>query len=284
MVPKLKAEEQLINAPGAAFSDPSCGNMLVWEDFVWRLARAGLVDFVDEVIETTGVFFVPKKNGKQRMVLDGCRSNCWFVRPEGVSLCTGPSLANIELGGKDVLYIGQADIANAFYHIGLPAALRPFFGLKKVRRARVPRGLLHLVGSCSSQAIHPRLCVTPMGFSRAFWLCQQIHHRAVRSIGPGRQNRLRDRKPWQPGENLYHLEYVDKFVAFSSSETQTRDAVLSVVNKLERLNLPMHEVEHCCGGKLMAGQVLYGPLREGFEDSPCYSAHPPDRTCCGPRP
>jgi hypothetical protein len=168
LVPSTTAAVQLTDAPDAAFSDSSFGNILVWEDFVWRLSRAGLVDFVDEVVEITGVFFVPKKNGKQRMVLDARRSNCWFVRAEGVSLCTGSSLANIELGSDDTLYVGQADLSNAFYHIGLPEALRPYFGLKQVRHLRAPADLRHMLGHCTAQSVHPRLRVTPMGFSWAF--------------------------------------------------------------------------------------------------------------------
>lgn len=79
-----------------------------------------------------------------------------------------------------------------------------------------------------------------------FWICQQIHHRAARSVGLSEDTRLRDRHAWQTGESLYHSEYVDKFVAFSNSESKTRDAVSSIVDRLTSLNLPVHEIEHCC--------------------------------------
>ena len=165
LAPADLAAKRLAEAPAVAYCDPSFGHPAVWEDFVWTLARAGLVDFAEEATEVTGVFFVPKKGGKQRMVLDARRSNAHFMPAEGVTLCTGSSLASIELEGSDVLYIGHADLQNAFYHLQLPEPLRRFFGLREVRASRVPSDLRHLLGGLVSPRVRPRLAVVPMGFS-----------------------------------------------------------------------------------------------------------------------
>ena len=51
-----------------------------------RLHASGMLDFVGAdqegaVIEHVGFFAVEKKNGRQRLVIDCRRSNCWFAEP-----------------------------------------------------------------------------------------------------------------------------------------------------------------------------------------------------------
>ena len=56
VLPSSSASERLTQRGlEAAFYDPAFGDIAVWEDFVVRLGRCGMLDFVDEgaVIETT---------------------------------------------------------------------------------------------------------------------------------------------------------------------------------------------------------------------------------------
>ncbi|MBM4023751.1 MAG: hypothetical protein FJ284_16205, partial [Planctomycetes bacterium] len=258
LAPMVVVQEQMRDAPAVPYTDVSFNCKAVWEEFVWRLARAGLVDFADEVTEVTGVFCVPKKDGRQRLVLDARRSNCWFTPAEGVSLCTGSALASIEMNPSETLFIGQGDVQDAFYHLQLPPGLRGFFGLRPVRRSRVPPDLRGLIGDNKSERLFPRVAVVPMGFSWALWLFQQIHQRAARRAGCGNDSRLRDRQPWQPGLAVRHSEYVDNFVALGSSKVEVGNAVNSVVGELRRIGLPVHEIETGCTQAKVLGWEING--------------------------
>ena len=56
LAPMVDVQRQMRDAPAVPYTDVSFSCKTVWEEFVWRLARAGLVDFADEVTEVTGVF------------------------------------------------------------------------------------------------------------------------------------------------------------------------------------------------------------------------------------
>ena len=77
-----------------------------------RLHDAGMLEYTLEEADPIGVgmFFVKKKDGKLRLVVDGRRSNVAFREPDSVELATGSSFASLELGVDKVVYIGTADI------------------------------------------------------------------------------------------------------------------------------------------------------------------------------
>lgn len=92
------------------------------------------MDFsLEEAVEQVEIFFVKKKQDKLRMILDCRRSNCHFGVPSNVKLATGDALARVEVGEGEKLYICNADLANAFYTLAMPASLRKFFGLRKIK-------------------------------------------------------------------------------------------------------------------------------------------------------
>ena len=84
-------------------------------------------DFPDTVKEKINFFFVQKKDGRIRLVIDCRRSNQHFGPPEGVNLCTGETFAAMEMTDNEILYIGGVDLSDAFYHLELPLELRPYF-------------------------------------------------------------------------------------------------------------------------------------------------------------
>ena len=207
-----------------------------------ELDRRGLIDFEHAVQEEVGVFFVAKKGGRLRSVLDARRANWRFAVPESVSLCTGSSFAALELEGGEVLHIGHADLQDAFYHLGLPARLRPLFGLHRVLASAVGLTSLHGRPLPQGSCVHPRLRVVPMGWSWALWWCQFLHQRLVAEVGYSDAIRLRDRAPPVPLAASPHSEYVDNFVVFSHSGNATRQAVQSVVKVLCDRGLPVHDI------------------------------------------
>ena len=87
------------------YTDPVVQKPRHWTKFLRRLHACGVVEYsLEAPCETAGVFFVKKKNGDLRMVIDCRRSNCYIEPPYGVSLCSGTALSQIELGPDDTLY------------------------------------------------------------------------------------------------------------------------------------------------------------------------------------
>ncbi|CAK0805153.1 unnamed protein product, partial [Prorocentrum cordatum] len=127
-------ERRKMRGVRAPYSDPALRQPRVWSDFVSRLHRSGLLDFAyDRGRESVEFFCVPKEDQRLRLVCDCRRSNVWFREPDNVTLCTGETLGNLEVGGGETLYISEADLSNAFYHLQLPVELRDLFTLRRVR-------------------------------------------------------------------------------------------------------------------------------------------------------
>ncbi|CAK0903021.1 unnamed protein product, partial [Prorocentrum cordatum] len=153
-------------------------------------------------------FFVKKGGGRQRLVHDE------------------------ESFGQPV-FIGQVDIKDAFYHMELPAGLRQFFGLRKVRASWV--GISHLRGVRVSPGtwVTPRMRALPMGWSWALWWCQ----------------------------------YVDNYVVFSTSEAVVRERLAGVSRTLEARGLPLHKDSVSCGRDVVLGWEI-DCLRRTFRPTP----------------
>ena len=155
------------------YTDPQLRVPNVFQGFVKRLSEAGLVEFsLTEGIEQVEMFCVAKKDGRQRLVVDCRRSNCWFSLPGKVRLATAECLSRIQLTGESPLYISTADLKDAFYHFELPVELRDFFSTRPVPAGAV--GIEHLEGCPVAPGVwvRPRLRVLPMGWSHALWWCR----------------------------------------------------------------------------------------------------------------
>jgi hypothetical protein len=93
------------------YSDPLLKEPGTYKEFIKRLARADLIEFATSApIERVEAFFVGKKDGRLRMVVDCRRSNCWFSPPDKVRLCTAEALSRIELEPGSELTVCTADL------------------------------------------------------------------------------------------------------------------------------------------------------------------------------
>ena len=187
------------------YSDPLLKDPKIYKDFVKRLADADLVEFTkDPPVERVEAFFVGKKDGRLRMVID-CRRSSWFSPPDKVRLCTAEALSRIELEPGSQLTVCTADLKDAFYHFELPLRLRQFFGMRRVLAGEIGLESTHGSAVGPKDFVFPRLKALPMGWSHALWFCQMIHQRIVQSIGAGMMNRLED-KTAAPSGSCMHLE------------------------------------------------------------------------------
>jgi len=73
------------NGVRSAYSDPRLRDPKTYGGFIRRLLDADLVELHEEAPqEVVEAFFVGKKDGRLRMVIDCRRAKCWFKEPDKV--------------------------------------------------------------------------------------------------------------------------------------------------------------------------------------------------------
>ena len=249
-----KAESSL----KAPYNDPIFRRQRsVYSDFIGRLHSSNLIEFRSQVRERVGVFFVWKKNGKQRMVVDSRLSNLWFSSPEKVHLATGSSFSRIEVDEGPPIELGGVDIRDAFYRIELPSELRDLFALNPLPLKALDPELvksLDLDGD-PNRLVFPCFRVVPMGWAHALWVCQKCHE----SITDGLESvpaslRLSDMRPVPSMQPFIHAEYVDNFIALTQEKGLAHKLATQVEQELNRRGLPTHPVECTSGGETLGWQ------------------------------
>ncbi|CAK0812161.1 unnamed protein product [Prorocentrum cordatum] len=210
---------------------------------VKRLERAGMIDYTIQPQEFCSLFFVRKKNGSQRLVVDCRRSNCWFSAADPVELSTGAGLRNLEVPDGARLYVGHVDIKDAFYHFELPERVRNLFALPAVPAWVAGFAEVGGVRVSPGTPVYPRLRVLPMGWSHALWVCQTLHRRIIQDI-PGLEptSFLHDRGPAPATTPACHTVYVDNFLALGTCRSTVEQLVRQVDEGLQPRGLPTHEV------------------------------------------
>ncbi|CAK0857017.1 unnamed protein product [Prorocentrum cordatum] len=227
LLPRKDAESNLSEAPRQPYMDAILrAQPHAYAGLVRRLHTAGMVTFSAAPRERCGLFFVRKKSGKQRMVIDCRRANCWFRRPSTVAVATGSALGELAVPEGEQLYVGHVDICDAFYHFGLPEAFRDYFALPAVKAGDV--GLTVLGGRplAPGSRAWPVLAVLPMGWSHALYWCQTIHRGIVSSI-PALLDVpfISDKSVAPPVQPLAMTIYVDNFLALGTDPEAVSRAV-----------------------------------------------------------
>ena len=142
---------------------------------------------------TVTPFFVRKKDGRIRLVLDARQVNQFFRRPKKVELGSGAALAQLECEAGETLYFATSDLNDAFYVMGIPDWLSAWFSLPSLSVAEA-REVGLLVGAWGGGArVYPQLTVLPMGWSWGGDFCQKAHGNVlIRSNVVDLKNRMTD--------------------------------------------------------------------------------------------
>ena len=82
--------------------------------------------------EKVKVFFVVKKDGTLRLILDCRRSNVHFADPPRAALFSAASVGESEVPAGESVFYSQVDVENAFYQHALPRWLSEYFCLPGV--------------------------------------------------------------------------------------------------------------------------------------------------------
>jgi len=260
LLPRGDADAKLLSAPRVPYHDPVLRRgSKQYLRLIRRLHAAGMIEFSRSCAEKVGLFFVRKKSGKLRLVIDARRSNCWFRESDSVDLATGTSLGEIHVEPGDTMYIGHVDICDAFYHFGLPVELRQYFGLDEVRAADVGITQIDGIAVRPDELVFPLLTVLPMGWTHALKWCQSLHERIMDGVGGlGAEQYLHDRSDVHSVKNTMYTIYVDNFLVFGTDPAIVKRVVIEADARLRAARLPTHEVEHCATDALVLGWEFDG--------------------------
>ena len=167
---------------GLCHTDPLLSNSPKrYHGFVADPYRAGLIRFTINPRVQIGAFFVTKKNGKQRLIIDCRRTNLLFKTPPNTLMGTMETWGRIEVAEDRDLFIAQEGVKNYCYRLGIPERMSEYFCLPAIvpyllqqELGFVPEDLQ--VFACDHVApIYPCMKVLPMGFSWAFHLAHEAH-------------------------------------------------------------------------------------------------------------
>ena len=215
-------EKQMRTTPSRAYSDPSLAkNPKLYAAILKKLDGCGLIEWGRTCRLCVGLFFVVKKDGRLRVILDGRIPSSWFEEPDSVRLASGQAFASLEVDSRSPVFLGGVDTKDAFYRVELPSDLRDLFGLPSIRACHV--GVQSILGV----SVHPNDMIVPcfkgvpMGWNRSLWICQSLHEVvAGRVQSVTEASRFVDRKAAPVLQPFGHTEYVDNFIALGQSRAR----------------------------------------------------------------
>ena len=156
-----------------------CGRPTVYGDPVFKRDRSQYLQFVADGVkrgafsfgkkrrESVEVFFVAKKDGTLRLIVDCRRSNQRFKPPPGVKLFSAAGFGEVRCETGRPLFFAEVDVRHAFYQHGLPGWLREYVCLPGVTGAELKSiGIFELFGRflADDEIIYPQMAVVPMGW------------------------------------------------------------------------------------------------------------------------
>ena len=185
--------------------------------FVARLDAAGMLCWKRGVASLLGCFFVRKKCGKLRIVLDTRDANNLFRRPPSTRLPTPAAFSHLECEAEDTIYMTGADLSNCFYHLKVPDGLENYFTLPPVRCGAIP-GLSERLDLDPDTLVVPALQVLPMGWSWSLHIAQRVHEGRLSAAGADPSLFIQDKKPATSlsHSKIHSAVYVDNHLFFSN--------------------------------------------------------------------
>ena len=159
--------------------DPALKRASVYKRFIWRLVSLGMVRLSLDAECECGVFCVWKKNGMQRVLVDGRSINQRCRRPPSVRLCFGDGLARLELPPEMHLHVAQADVDNCFHRMRMPTEMQRWFSLHRISGANLGGVRIGDQYFDDNTPILPLMETLPMGFTWSLFFAQSAHEAIV---------------------------------------------------------------------------------------------------------
>jgi hypothetical protein len=158
-----------------------------------------------------GMFFVLKKDGMLRLIIDSRPANAMFGAPPTVRLCSSEGLSRLEVDipgnllpgtpefddylHQHPLFMAFADVDNCFHRAGMPLKLARYFCLQKATAEQL--GILGWPVEDkvvqSGETLWPCWGRLPMGFSWSLFFMQTFGADTLNGIpGQGGDRRISD--------------------------------------------------------------------------------------------
>ncbi|CAE7380279.1 gag-pol [Symbiodinium natans] len=235
-----------------------------YAQFISDIFERGMIDFDRTATSIITPFFVSKKSGKLRLVLDCRASNQQFDRPPDIALAAGYTFAQLELPEGESLFVAQSDVRDYFYSIGLPQGLRRYFALPPIPASALPAGV-GVIAESEGELWYPRMKVVPMGWSWAMWIAQRIHqHQASVALACSPDQVLVDGRPppsLEAGSPLL-IPYADNLNVCGTNQAAVQSAKDKVVEQLRSVGFRVHEEEDASLRVQALGFVIDGEKGE----------------------
>ena len=204
---------------------------------------------------TVGVFVVPKKLEKQRLIFDTQRVNQHFRRPWHCALPAPASWAELQLPVGSTYQMAQTDVNNAFHRILAPPGMSEYFIFPSVSTqlllregVDVPDHLLNLSG------VSPQLQV----LAWALYFCQKMVESCVRLAGYSADVLLMDRHraPALTRDSICFGVYFGGVCAVGCNHSKVPAALEAMKVTLDTAGLQCSEVEAGTSKKVFTGLQL----------------------------
>ncbi|CAK0806818.1 unnamed protein product, partial [Prorocentrum cordatum] len=234
--------------------------------FLRALALRGLVGARARRKSCISAFFVRKKNGDQRMVLDARQANQLQRLPPKTALASGEALAAInlvdaaDLGPDDLdivinggdLVAGSVDLQDGFYQFRHPA-----WGSWMCFDIEVSAGELGVtqlydedlgryIDISPDSRVWPCFEALPMGWSWALWICQEVLIDTMSAVFGEKDSWCLDKgkPPSLLNGGVAHAPYVDNANLISLDAAQLDERLGAVTDELDKRGLRWHELQH----------------------------------------
>ena len=225
----------------------------MYHQFVYDLWSKGMLTFGRRKRAEITPFFVAKKDGRLRLVLDCRATNLHFKNPPDIAMAAGYTFGQLCVDGGEKVYTAQSDIKDYFYSIGLPEYLYNFFCLPAIRPSLLRRlaqqhGLVidELQGLGDEEPIYPQMKVVPMGWSWAMYFAQRIRqHQVMLGTGAKPEQVLADGRPapsLSQGVPLL-VPYADNLNVIGTDQTEVQRYKDLAVERLRQVGFRVHEEE-----------------------------------------
>lgn len=186
-VPLMKClgrrDRKLLKSLGAAQVQPDNGDASAFASteqytaLVHRMVIAGIVSLsFSKPRVVNSVFAVPKKNQRQRLIVNAVPANRAMDEPLQTELPSPALFGSLYINPSDTLYCAKNDLSDYYYQCILPANMRDLLGLPPVRASALGWKCV-----APEALVYPTFLRMPMGWSWSAYFAQAAHVRAIRS-------------------------------------------------------------------------------------------------------
>ncbi|CAK0875001.1 unnamed protein product, partial [Prorocentrum cordatum] len=224
----LRAEEVRPGATKVYWDKTLQSDTDEYQRFVQDLLARDMVELRTRRDFEVGVFFVKKKSGRLRLIVDARAVNQALKRPPTIHMASTAALVNMEVEFR------------------VPDYMVPWFGMRPLRARQLGVKVVDGLAVSEGSWVYPCLRVLPMGFAWAMRWTQQAHRELLRRGGLGGiENELVDRQiaPSVDSPQVPRVVYVDNEIFVSSRPGATRGARRQAAKVMTEAGLPLHEVE-----------------------------------------